>query len=121
MAGITSENVIEWMGITQNLEPILEITNAVNEYINTLPSTARAYALAYPEVVDPDPQMDYFNAWGPRQRTAALMLASRWYRRRNSPNGVESAAGDITVYVTKYDSDIARLLEIDGFDKPDVG
>jgi hypothetical protein len=117
---ITAQQVIEWMGITQNLEPVEEIAAAVTEYINALPSTHRAFAVGYPEVVT-DADTDYSQAWGPRQRTAALMLASRWYRRRNSPNGVESAAGDIAVYVTKYDSDIARLLEIDGFDKPDVG
>lgn len=119
---ITSAELIAHMGITQNLGPVEEIAAAVTDYINHLPSTERAFKVQNPLVENPNPEdNDYDSAWGPRQRTAALLLGSRWYRRRNSPNGVESSVGDAVVYVTKYDSDIARLLEIDGFEKPDVG
>lgn len=119
---ITGADLIAHMGITQNLGPAEEIAAAVTDYINHLPSTERAFKVLYPEVTAPNPDVDdYSLAWGPRQTTAALMLGARWYRRRNSPNGIESSVGDAVVYVTKYDSDVARLLEIDGFEKPDVG
>ncbi|WP_176484099.1 hypothetical protein [Glutamicibacter sp. BW80] len=50
----------------------------------------------------------------------AVMLASRLYRRKNSPHGIESV-GDMSTYVSRYDSDISRLLNIDTFRKPLVG
>ena len=74
MAAITSAEVIAWMGITQNLEPVESITAAVIDYINSLPSTHRAFEIAYP--VDPVvSSSDYSAGWGPRQTLAALMLA----------------------------------------------
>lgn len=52
------------------------------------------------------------------QKLGAVMLTARVYRRRNSPNGIESLTEMGTSYVSRYDSDIARLLGIDAFRKP---
>lgn len=102
---ITSADVISWLGITQNLEPLDVIVPAVNRFVDALPQ------------IDRNPA----GQWEGTAKLAAIMLASRWYRRRNSPGGLESSVGDVASFVSRYDSDIARMLHIDGFEKPDVG
>ena len=47
-----------------------------------------------------------------------VMLASRMYRRRNSPTGIDTITADGVTYVTRYDSDIASMLRLDS---PQVG
>lgn len=48
----------------------------------------------------------------------AVMLTARLHRRRNSPAGVEALTEMGVSYVSRYDSDIARLLRIDAFMGP---
>lgn len=103
---ITQADVIAWLGITQNLEPLDEIVPAVNHFVSSLPS------------IEMDPVFP--SDWAATTRLAAIMLAARWYRRQNSPGGLTATDQGVT-YVSRYDSDIARMLHIDGFEKPDVG
>lgn len=56
--------------------------------------------------------------WDNPTTLGATMLTARMYRRRNSPNGIESLTELGTSYVSRYDSDIARLLRIDAYAKP---
>lgn len=51
---------------------------------------------------------------------AAVMLAARLYRRRNSPGGVETFADSIA-YVARYDPDIQRALRQGAWSLPGVG
>jgi hypothetical protein len=51
---------------------------------------------------------------------AAVMLAARLVRRRNSPGGVESFGESVT-YVSRYDPDIARALHSGLWALPGVG
>lgn len=51
---------------------------------------------------------------------AAVMLAGRVYRRRNSAGGIESMA-DSVVYVSRYDPEIERALRQGGWRMPAVG
>lgn len=51
---------------------------------------------------------------------AAVMLAARLFRRRNSPGGVETFADSIA-YVARYDPDIQRALRIGAYTWPGVG
>lgn len=102
---ITQAEVIAWLGITQNLEPLNDIVPAVNTYVDSLPQIDR----------------NEVGWWGPTTRLAAIMLAARWYRRQSSPGGLTANDQGVTSYVSKYDSDIARMLNIDGFEKPMVG
>jgi hypothetical protein len=51
---------------------------------------------------------------------AAVMLAARLVRRRNSPAGVETFGESIT-YVSRYDPDIARALRQGIYALPGVG
>ena len=52
---------------------------------------------------------------------AAVMYASREYRRRNSPGGIESVTDAGVTYVSKYDSDIERALRTGAWAEPGVG
>ena len=51
---------------------------------------------------------------------AAVMLAARLFRRRNSPGGIESFGESVT-YVSRYDPEIARALRTGLWALPGVG
>lgn len=53
--------------------------------------------------------------------TGASMLASRLFRRRNSPAGVESFGAQGAAYVMRNDPDIAMLLRLGPWAAPVVG
>jgi hypothetical protein len=56
--------------------------------------------------------------WTASTSLGAKMLGARLYRRRNSPNGVEAFTDQGAAYVVRYDSDVTRLLRLNG---PQVG
>lgn len=56
--------------------------------------------------------------WSESTRLGAIMLTARLHRRRNSPSGVESLTEMGATYVSRYDSDIARMLRLDAFMGP---
>lgn len=107
---ITTQQVADWMGLSlsgataDEVAALDAVVSAVNAYVNSLPNIDK----------------DFTGGWADTTYLGARMLASRLYKRRNSPGGVE-AAGDTRVFVSRYDSDIARLLKIDGFGIPEVG
>lgn len=51
----------------------------------------------------------------------ANMLVARLYQRRNSPLGYEQVGGDLAVYVTRNDPDLAQLLQLGAWAPPRVG
>ena len=51
---------------------------------------------------------------------AAVMLAARLVRRRNSPGGIETFGESVT-FVSRYDPDIARALHSGVWALPGVG
>lgn len=103
---ITTADVISWLGLTQNMEALDLIVPAVNYYVDALPQ------------IDRDPAGE----WEGTTKLAAILLAARWYKRRTSPGAtVDGAIDGGQIRITKYDSDIARMLHIDGFEKPMVG
>ena len=59
--------------------------------------------------------------WPAHYAQGAVMLAARLYRRRNSPAGVESFGDLGPVYVQRNDPDVAMLLEIGAYTRPQVG
>lgn len=61
------------------------------------------------------------NEFGYRHIYGGTMLAARIYRRRNSPGGVENMGELGPVYIQRNDPDIAMLLEIGSYRKPQVG
>lgn len=103
--GLTPAQVTSWSKEPEG--PIVDdVTAAVNGFVNALPVVHRLPA-------DQD--------WPAEVQLGAKMLAARLLRRRNSPNGVEALTDAGVTYVARYDSDIARLLKIDGSQKPAVG
>lgn len=106
---ITAAEVAEFRKIKNHLTDavLLAAVEAVNYYVDSLPN------------IDRDPVT---NEWAGTTKYAALLLAARWYNRQYSLTAVTSFnESGSPEYVTKYDSDIARMLHIDGFEKPMVG
>lgn len=102
---LTPQEVADWLGAPFADAQLEATTTAVNSYVDGLPSIARTSS----------------GEWGPATRLGATMLAARLYKRRNSPNGLESFGEIGSTYVSRYDSDIARLLRLESFKIPRVG
>lgn len=103
---IVAQEVITWAGLKNIAFDDFNfglIIPAVNEYVDSLPSIDR--------------EID--GSWAGTTKLGAIMLAARLYNRRNSQDGI-TGIGELATYVPRYDSDIARLLNIDTFRKPMV-
>lgn len=59
--------------------------------------------------------------WPDRFVTGGVMLAARIYRRRNSPAGVESFGEMGPVYIQRNDPDLALLLGLGAYKRPQIG
>jgi hypothetical protein len=60
-------------------------------------------------------------AWPDNLARGATMLASRLWRRKNSPAGVEQFGSLGATYVMRTDPDIAMLLRLGSWASPEVG
>lgn len=78
----------------------------------------RACAAAVRALVAALPVTQGRPTWREDTALGAVMLTARLHRRRNSPAGVEALTEMGATYVSRYDSDIARLLRIDAFAGP---
>jgi hypothetical protein len=109
----SSADVKEWLKLPSTDDVWVDrAVNSANAYVAGLPVTAN---LGFEDDgTTPTPWTDDINL-------GAVMLASRLYRRRNSAAGVEAITEAGAQYVARYDSDISRLLQIDGYQKPQVG
>lgn len=103
----TDSKVKTWLNLqgTDQDAHVKECVTAVNAFIGSLPVVADLPA-------DAD--------WPAQVDLAATMLAARLVRRRNSPSGVEGITETGTSYVSRYDPDIARMLELDGYERPAI-
>lgn len=59
--------------------------------------------------------------WPAEIRQGALQLAARFYRRRNSPDGVAAMNELGVAYVQRNDPDLAMLLGLGAYAEPRVG
>ncbi len=60
--------------------------------------------------------------WAPDVKLAAVMLAARLIRRRNSPQGIAAFTQEGgAAYVSRNDPDVAQLLRLGTFAAPRVG
>jgi hypothetical protein len=75
-------------------DQLIAAVDAVNAWVAALPWVTRL----------PDPDV-----WPADVSYGATMLAARYWRRRNSPAGVD-AATDAVVYVPRRDSDLDMFL-----------
>lgn len=103
--GITEGEVTGWSKepSSPNLKSVVA---AVNGYVSGLPVVQH---------------LEPAEAWPADVQLGALMLAARLIKRRNSPNGIEAATDLNVTYTARYDSDISRLLKLDGHRTPAVG
>ena len=94
---ITAADVTGWTDdLGSDPDALAVVVAAVNAWVDTLPASTLGPGGGWP---------DYMTA-------GAVMLAARIYRRRNSPNGIESMTDLATTYVTRYDPDISRMLRL---------
>lgn len=102
MDGITVEEVKNHLGITPadtfDDDALTTITAATNAYISTIPVVANLPT----DTTELPPDITL----------GAVMLAARWYRRRNSPEGLVSYGDMGGVTVPRLDADIERLFRI---------
>lgn len=95
---ITAGDVAAWLKLTDPDPAILDpVVAATNTFVAALPVISNLH---------PD-QGD----WPADVHQGAVMLAARWYRRRNTPAGVESYADNV-VYLPRRDADVASLLHL---------
>lgn len=101
----TPAGVMTWLGNTAAAPPdqLVTVVQAVNVWVRRLTGTTAA------------------TQWDADVVLGALMLAGRLWRRRDSPAGVETFAGDGAVYVQRNDPDVALLLGLGPYAAPRVG
>ncbi|MCQ4120408.1 hypothetical protein [Rhodococcus tibetensis] len=105
-------------------EPATPVTtDAVRDYLH-LDDQTDATALTSAVAAVNDLLVDWFGVpavWPARRVQGGVMLASRIYRRRNSPSGVESFGELGPIYVQRNDPDVAQLLGLGHYQRPAVG
>lgn len=95
------------------------IVGAVNVFVRRLPV---AEGITGQTVADPDADPPVLALpWPTDVRQGATMLASRLWKRKNSPAGVEVVGTDGPLYVRRNDPDIAMLLQLGEWAAPAVG
>lgn len=85
---------------------LADVVAAVNAEVRSWPQAAPAAALG---------------VWPDNYTRGATMLASRLWRRKNSPAGVEAFGSLGASYVMRTDPDIAMLLKLGSWAGPELG
>ena len=108
---ITAKDVADYLDLKQGAtDPhVLNPVEATNALVSRLPDINKVLDEQGVEV------------WAADTKLGAIMLAARLYTRRNSPNGIEALNEGGATYVSRYDSDIARMLNIDQHAYPRIG
>lgn len=84
--------------------------DATNAWVRCLPVASDALTFGTPPP-----------AWPSYVTTGAIMLATRLWRRKDSPSGVETFTDQGAIYVSRNDPDVAQLLRLGTFAGPGVG
>ena len=107
---ITAKDVADYLDLKQGAtDPhVLNPVEATNALVSRLPDINTV-------------EVQGVEVWAADTKLGAIMLAARLYTRRNSPNGIEALNEGGATYVSRYDSDIARMLNIDQHAYPRVG
>lgn len=113
---LTAQAIASWLGMkdateASNAMHLQAVVEAVTDMVDSLPDAPR---------LSPTEGQGR-GAWAPRTVQAAIMLGARLYRRRNSANGIEAIVDGGASYVARWDSDVSRMLRIDGYTRPAVG
>lgn len=84
--------------------------DSVNSWVRLLPVALESLTYGTPPP-----------AWPPHIILGGTMLATRLWRRKDSPSGVEAFTDAGAVYVSRNDPDVAQLLAIGNYTPPKVG
>lgn len=84
--------------------------DAVNSWVRQLPVASEALTYGAPPP-----------AWPAHVTLGGTMLATRLWRRKDSPSGVEAFTDAGAVYVSRNDPDVAQLLRVGNYSPPLVG
>lgn len=103
---ITTAQVIDWSGLDLEVSDpeMVTVVAATNAYVDRLPNIDR----------------EEDGSWADTTKLGALLMASRFYRRKDSPAGLMTL-GDTSTFVPRWDDDMARLLNQQAWRKPVVG
>lgn len=103
-ASVSVEDVAMWLRLPEgaDVDLLTSVCAATTVYVGTLP---KVKALSGAD-------------WTPDIHTGATMLAARWYRRRNSPAGIDQISDMGVAYVARSDSDVATLLALHEYAPP---
>lgn len=99
---------VTWLGVEKihtHTDQVEKAAKATIEYVNSLPH------------IDKTPTGE----WAETTKLGAIMYCGRLSLRFMSPNGIEEVSLNGVAYVSKYDSDIDRLLNIGQYAKPILG
>lgn len=99
---VTVENVRTWL----KLEP-----GADDAVLELAVAATNAWVAASVPYVANAAELDPVAPWPDDVILGATMLAARWYRRRNTPAGIE-AFTDNVVYLPRRDGDVDYLLHL---------
>lgn len=99
-------DVIEWLRLPVgvDIDILTDVCSAVSIWVNRLPC-----------VVDGLPDGE---AWTDDIRLAATMLTARFYRRRNSPSGIDTVTDAGAIYLPRRDADVDTLLRLNEYNFP---
>lgn len=108
---------LAWLGIhAESTGPDTDaakaVAPAVVAFVDDLPDVHR-----YPLEDDPEAVPE----WREHIKLAAVMLAARLVRRRNSPQGVAAFTEGGAAYVSRVDPDVAQMLKLGRYATPKVG
>jgi hypothetical protein len=84
--------------------------DAANSFVRSLPVASDSLTYGSPPP-----------AWPSYVSLGTSMLATRLWRRKDSPSGVEAFTDQGAVYVSRNDPDIAQLLKLGNYTPPMVG
>lgn len=87
---------------------------AITDAVDAVNNVVRGMRVAQLDGAEPE-------LWPSRVVTGAVMLAGRVFRRRNTPDGVQTLTDQGAVYVSRSDPDVAQLLQLGSYAKPSVG
>lgn len=88
---------------------LTDIVNALNPLIRSWPCSEDAAA---PDTLEADRE------WPPNVTLGADMLAGRYFRRKDNPDGLMVMGDGAVAYLRRTDPDIAMLLGLGGAARP---
>jgi hypothetical protein len=106
MRAVDIADVIEWLRLPPNTDTdvLTDVCNAVDVWVNRLPCVVDGLADG--------------EDWSYDIALGATMLAARFYRRRNSPSGIDTVTDAGAIYLPRRDADIDTLLRLNEYNMP---